>query len=130
MYNTFERRNAMRSSRKSIKSYYNPYRGEGQFLVSVEVVESGEHDTVSFSESVLYLEDFIEECKGYAESINGYYSVSANGENQYRIDFETSDDTLSDNPGTDPYYSESCGVVIAELIYPYDQEMADYIEQY
>ena len=77
---------------------------------------------------VLPLEEFISECKGYAESINGYYTVTENGENQYKIEFGTSDDSFADEPGTDPYYEESCGVVVVELIYPFDEEMADYIE--
>lgn len=120
---------AVKSGRKAVKSSrYNPYNGEGSFLVSIEIVEDGDHYTVSFSNNVLPLEDFIAECKGEAESTNGYYYVSANGENQYKIEFKTGDDTLADESGTDPYYEESCGVVIAELIYPFDEEMADYIE--
>lgn len=123
------KKKTVKSGRKAVKSSrYNPYNGEGSFLVSIEIVEDGDHYTVSFSNNVLPLEDFIAECKGEAESTNGYYYVSANGENQYKIEFKTGDDTLADESGTDPYYEESCGVVIAELIYPYNQEMADYIE--
>ena len=124
-----DKKKAVKSGRKPVKSSrYNPYNGKGSFLVSIDIVEQGEHDTVSFSEKVLPLEEFISECKGYAESTNGYYTVTENGENQYKIEFGTSDDSFADEPGTDPYYEESCGVVVVELIYPFDEEMADYIE--
>ena len=117
------------NSRKPIKSsYFNPYNGEGEFLASIEVVQEGEHDTVSFSSNVMPLTDFLQECKGYAESTNGYYIVTENGENQYKFTFETSDDSFADEPGTDPYYTENCGVVIVELIYPFDRQMAEYME--
>lgn len=123
------KKKVVKSGRKPVKSSrYNPYNGKGSFLVSIDIVEQGEHETVSFSEKVLSLEEFISECKGYAESINGYYTVTENGENQYKIEFGTSDDSFADEPGTDPYYEESCGVVVVELIYPFDEEMADYIE--
>ncbi len=123
-----DKKKAVKSDKKSVKSAYNPYNGKGSFLVSIDIVEQGEHETVSFSEKVLPLEEFISECRDYAESINGYYTVTENGENQYKIEFGTSDDSFADEPGTDPYYEESCGVVVVELIYPFDEEMADYIE--
>ena len=124
------KKKAVKSGKRPIKSYYNPYNGEGSFIVSIDVVEDGEHSSPNFSNDVMDLDDFIQECKSYAESCNGYYGVSNNGDNQYLIEFKTGDDSFTDNPGSDPYYEESCGTVVVELIYPYDQEMADYIEQY
>ena len=118
----------IQNSRKPVKSAYNPYSGEGEFFVNIDVVEDGEHSSPKFSNDVMWLDDFIQECKDYAESCNGYYHVSDNGTNQYLIEFKTGDDSFTDNPGTDPYYEESCGKVVVELIYPYNQEMADYIE--
>ena len=124
------KKKAVKSAKRAIKSYYNPYEGEGEFFVSIDVVEDGEHSSPKFSNDVMWLDDFIQECKDYAESCNGYYHVSNNDNNQYLIEFKTGDDSFTDNPGTDPYYEESCGKVVVELIYPYNQEMADYIEQY
>ena len=122
-------RDYLTNSRKALKSsYFNPYNGEGEFLARIEVVQEGEHDTVSFSSNVMPLTDFLQECKDYAESTNGYYTVTENGENQYKFTFETSDDSFADEPGTDPYYTENCGVVIVELIYPFDRQMAEYME--
>lgn len=117
------------SSRKVLKSsYFNSYNGEGEFLARIEVVQEGDNSTFSFSNNEMLLTDFLQECKGYAESTNGYYTVTENGENQYKFTFETSDDIFADEPGTDPYYTENCGVVIVELIYPFDRQMAEYME--
>lgn len=122
------KKKAVKSAKKSVKSAYNPWNGEGSIRVSLEVVEDGEHSSPDFSNTVMDLDDFVAECKSYAESCNGYYFVSENDSNSYKIEFRTGDDSFTDNPGTDPYYEESCGIVIAELIYPYTTDMADYIE--
>ncbi len=118
----------IQSSRKPVKSSYNPWNGEGSIRVSLELVEDGEHSSPDFSSTVMDLDDFIAECKSYAESCNGSYFVNENDSNSYKIEFMTGDDSMSDNPGADPYYEESCGIVIAELIYPYNNDMADYIQ--
>lgn len=123
-----KKKKAVKSAKKSIKSAYNPWNGEGSIRVSLEVVEDGEHSSPDFSNTVMDLDDFVAECKSYAESCNGYYFVSENDSNSYKIEFRTGDDSFTDNPGTDPYYEESCGIVIAELTYPYTTDMADYIE--
>ena len=118
----------IQNSRKPVKSSYNPWNGEGSIRVSLELVEDGEHSSPDFSNTVMDLDDFIAECKSYAESCNGSYFVNENDSNSYKIEFMTGDDSLSDNPGTDPYYEESCGIVIAELIYPYTNDMAVYMQ--
>lgn len=118
----------IQNSRKPVKSSYNPWNGEGSIRVSLEIVEDGEHSSPDFSSTVMDLDDFIAECKSYAESCNGSYFVNENDSNSYKIEFMTGDDSMSDNPGTDPYYEESCGIVIAELIYPYTNDMAVYIQ--
>lgn len=118
----------IQNSRKPVKSSYNPWNGEGSIRVSLELVENGEHSSPDFSSTVMDLDDFIAECKSYAESCNGSYFVSENDSNSYKIEFMTGDDSMSDNPGADPYYEESCGIVIAELIYPYTNDMADYMQ--
>jgi hypothetical protein len=115
--------------RKPVKSAYNPYNGEGSFLVQIVDMEEGENSMPEYPQDVMDLDDFVQFCQGYAETINGWCNVESNGDNQYLIKFYTSDTTFAkDDRKEDPYYEEYAGALCVELIYPYTKEMADYIE--
>lgn len=93
-----------------------------------------ESDVSEFNEEELIpLYEFKEQCKGYAESVNGWFSVSHDNSyepGEYVVSFINgeSPDNDPNSPDYDPYFENDLGYVKIELVLDGGQALIDYMD--
>lgn len=90
-----------------------------------------ESDVSEFNEEELIpINDFKEQCKGYAESTNGWFTVSHDNSyepGEYIVTF-TNQEGENNEFESDPYFENELGYVKFELICDAGEELCNYLE--
>lgn len=131
-------RKALKSGRKPIKSsaamqVTEIYNNTSNIYARIVYCDL-ESDVSEFNEGELIpLYEFKEGCKGYAESSNGWFSVSHDNDyepGEYVVSFTNgeSPDNDPDSPDYDPYFENDLGYVKIELVLDGGQALIDYMD--
>jgi hypothetical protein len=130
-----DKKKAVKSGRKPVKSsspmqFAEIYNNTSNLYARIVYCDL-ESDVSEFNEEELIpIYDFKEQCKGYAESINGWFSVSHNNSyepGEYVVTF-TNQEGENNEFESDPYFENSLGSVKFELVCDAGDELCNYLE--
>lgn len=132
------KKKAVKSSKRVIKSsspmQLTEIHNDTSNLYARIVYCDLESDVTEFNEEELIpLYEFKEQCKGYAESSNGWFSVTHENSyepGEYIVSFTNgeSEGNDPDSPDYDPYLEKDLGYVKFELVCDAGDELCNYLE--